>query len=71
MTTIETAKLIREELATAYPDRKFSVRKVYAGVIRVTHGSYDLEFRTNLNQFLRRFEGWNEFGTEYVQENPA
>jgi hypothetical protein len=71
MTTVETAKLIRQELATAYPGVKFSVRKHHAGVIWVEHANRDLTFRTQLDSFLRKFEGWNTYGTEFVHENPS
>lgn len=71
MTIVETAKVIREELATVYPNTKFSVRKVHAGVIYVLHANRDLAFRCELQNLLRKFEGWNTFGTEFVNENPS
>ena len=66
MTTVETAKLIRQALATDYPELKASVRKVHTGVIYVFHNSGDLAYNTKLGQYLRQFEDWFEFGTEYV-----
>jgi hypothetical protein len=71
MTTVETAKLIRQELATAYPGIKFSVRKHYAGVIWVEHTNQDLDFRCKLQDFLNKFIDWNAFGTDFVHENPS
>jgi hypothetical protein len=68
MTTVETAKLIRKEVAQLYPEVKFSVRKVHAGAIYVFHNVEDLTWRTAFQQILKSFEGWNEFQTEYVFE---
>lgn len=66
--TVETAKLIRQELATLYPEIKFSVRKEDTAVIRVYHSVTDLTWRTHLDQFLQRFVGWDKFSTEYIFE---
>ena len=71
MTTVETAKVIRTELAKLYPGVKFSVRKVHTGTIYVLHANRDLTFREELANLLRKFEGWNDFRTEYVFENPT
>lgn len=68
MNAVATAKTIRTELANTYPGIKFSVRKTDAAVIYVTHAITDLAFRHELSTLLRKFEGWNEFGTEYVFE---
>jgi ABC-type uncharacterized transport system ATPase subunit len=68
MSAVETAKIIRIELANTFPEIKFSVRKTDAAVIYVTHQINDLAFRHELSTILRKFEGWNEFGTEYVFE---
>jgi Large polyvalent protein associated domain 29 len=70
MTITETAKIIRQELASTYPNVKFQVRKVHTGVINVAHASEDLNFRVELQNLLRKFENWNAFGVEYVMENP-
>lgn len=71
MTTVETAKLIRKELGNLYPEVKFSVRKVYAGAIYVTHNVEDLAWRNSVQQILNGFQNWNEFQTEYVFEQYA
>lgn len=68
MNAVATAKVIRTELANTYPAVKFSVRKTDTAVIYVTHSVTDLAFRHELSTLLRKFEGWNEFGTEYVFE---
>lgn len=69
--TTETAKLIRQELATIYPEVKFSVRKDNTAVIRVYHSVTDLTWRTTLDQYLQKFVGWNAYNTEYVFEAVA
>lgn len=71
MTTTETAKLIKQELKQLHPEIKFSVRKVHPGTIWVSHNISDLEWQVNLQQFLRKFEGWDNFRTEYVFEQYA
>jgi hypothetical protein len=68
MKTTETTKVIRKELAELYPEVNFSVRKVHAGAIYVMHQITDLKFRSNLDEILSKYVGWNEFGTEYVLE---
>jgi hypothetical protein len=68
MTTVETAKLIRQDLAFNYPGIKFSVRKVHAGVIFVFHQIPDTKFTTELGQHLRKFEDWFKYQTEHVFE---
>ena len=68
MKTTETAKLIRQELATLHPEIKFSVRKEDTAVIRVYHSVTDLAWRTELDQYLQKFVGYSEFSTEYIFE---
>lgn len=68
MSTVETAKTIRKELAEIYPDIKFVVRKVHTGVIHVYHDVTDLDWRVSFDQYLQKFVGWNEFQTEFVFE---
>jgi hypothetical protein len=68
MTTVETAKLIRKELATNFSGIKFSVRKTDVGVIYVQHEVRDLAFRKQLSAFLTQFENWFEYRTEYIFE---
>lgn len=69
MKTTETTKVIKQELAELYPEVKFSVRKVHAGTIYVLHQITDLGFRSNLDEILQKYVGWNEFGTDFVQES--
>jgi hypothetical protein len=71
MTTVETAKIIRTELAKLYPGVKFSVRKQYSGCIWVEHANQDLAFRCELQAVLNNYIDWNTFGTEFVHENPS
>lgn len=68
MTTVETAKAIRTELKTAFPTYKFSVRKVYCGVINIEYNG-DTEIREALDSIALKYKGWNEFNTDYVFVN--
>lgn len=68
MTTVETAKAIRAELKAAFPNHKFSVRKVYCGVINIEYNG-DPEIRDAVDAISYKFKGWNEFNTEYVFVN--
>lgn len=68
MTTVETAKAIRQELKAAFPNYKFSVRKEDVGVINIAYNG-DKEIRESVDAIARKFKGWNEFNTEYVWVN--
>ena len=71
MTAIETAKVIRKELANEFAGTKFSVRKQDAHVLYVYHNVTDLAERRAIHNFLQKFTGWNEFGVEYIFESAA
>ena len=71
MNAVETAKVIRKELATEFAGIKFSVRKEDAHAIYVYHNLSDLAQRREIHNFLQKFTGWNDFGVEYVFESAA
>jgi hypothetical protein len=60
--------IIKQELAVKYPEVKFSVRRSSATAVHVLHNVTDLTWRTELDQWLRRFEDWNSYRVEYVIE---
>ena len=68
MTTVETAKAIREELKTSFPTFKFSVRKVHFNVINIEYNG-EPSIRESVNAIAKKFEGWTEFNTDYVFVN--
>lgn len=68
MTTTETAKAIRTELKNTFPTFKFSVRKIHFGVINIEFNG-DKEIRPAVDAIAKKFEGWNEFNTDYVFVN--
>jgi hypothetical protein len=70
MTTVETTKAIRAELKATFPTYKFSVRKVYCGVVHIDYNG-DKSIREVINEIAKKFTGWSEFQTEYVFVNPC
>ena len=68
MTTVETAKAIRQELKTKFPTYKFSVRKEYVGVINIEYNGDDA-IRAELDSIALKYRGWSEFNTDYVWVN--
>jgi hypothetical protein len=71
MKTVELAKVIRKALAEDFPEFKASVRKTDVATIWVTHENTDLEFRSTLKTYLKKFEALSEFGEySYIFETP-
>lgn len=64
----KTTAIIKQELAIAYPDIKFSVRRSSASAIHVLHNVTDLKWRSELDKWLRRFEDYTAYRVEYVFE---
>jgi hypothetical protein len=71
MKTVELAKVIRKALAEDFPEFKASVRKTDVATIWVMHEVADLEFRSTLKTYLKKFEALSEFGEySYIFETP-
>ena len=70
MTTTETTKAIKAELKATFPTYKFSVRKVHTGTVYVEYNG-DKAIRAEVDAIAAKFEGWNEFNTQYVFVNPC
>ena len=69
MKTVELAKMIRQALAADFANMTFSVRKTDVATIWVTHENTDLEFRSTLKTYLKKFEAMSMFGEySYVFE---
>jgi len=71
MKTTELAKLLRQSLAKDFAPIKFSVRKTDTATIWVNHKIRDLEFRSELKTYLKKFETMSMFGEyAYIFETP-